>query len=557
MNAANRKWTPLFVWIAVGAAALAGMALVIYATRYGPGVGGDATIYLTTARNLLAGVGLGWVEADGSFRVLPYTPPGYPLALSALGLLFPDLTAGARMLNVVVFGATVLGAGWFFYRQTGRAWLAGLLALALAGSPVLLGVTVWAMSEPLFLLLGFAGLALLLKYFERRQRAALVGSAALVGLAFLTRYMGVAFVAAGGLALLAFAWWNAPREGRLHKRLAGPSWRGLGLYGLIALLPMGAWVVIDLTLTGAVSSRSGQDAADWARRFAEFGPALERIYLFWLLPESVAARLPGTARAALWLVPLAGLAAVGAWAARGGLKSPAQARAARLAALMAAFAVLYLAALAFVQVFTYPPVTLAGRMLSPVHLAVVVGLFALGSLVLERIAEEPARLEARLERLRRLGVMVIIYAAALGLAGSYALRGFLVAREYHRTGIGYTAPAWQTSDVLAAARALPPEVPLISNDVTALMYLADRPAYTLQEIFQQRPQKTFTVYGQGEDESQRVFREEGGALVLFYDTLREDFGMYGDRVDERLAVLTQGLVVYFQGEDGAIYFYPR
>ena len=89
------------------------------------------------------------------------------------------------------------------------------------------------------------------------------------------------------------------------------------------------------------------------------------------------------------------------------------------------------------------------------------------------------------------------------------------------------------------------------------MFLADRPAYTLQEIFQGSPQEVFTAYGQGEDESQRVFREAGGALVLFNESLREDFGMYGEQVDERLAALTQGLRLYYQSEDGAIYFYSR
>ncbi|HPC05781.1 MAG TPA: hypothetical protein PLI60_03595, partial [Anaerolineaceae bacterium] len=66
--------------------AVVGMTLVAYSTSLGPGVGGDATIYITSARNLLEGRGLGLIEADGSFRLLPYFPPGYPLALSLFGL---------------------------------------------------------------------------------------------------------------------------------------------------------------------------------------------------------------------------------------------------------------------------------------------------------------------------------------------------------------------------------------------------------------------------------------------------------------------------------------
>ena len=94
------KKDALVLFILLLLASLLGMALVIYATTFGPGVGGDATIYLTSAQNLLAGKGLGWTEADGSFRLLPYTPPFYPLVLSALGLLVRDMVAGARWLNV-------------------------------------------------------------------------------------------------------------------------------------------------------------------------------------------------------------------------------------------------------------------------------------------------------------------------------------------------------------------------------------------------------------------------------------------------------------------------
>ncbi len=61
------------------------------------------------------------------------------------------------------------------------------------------------------------------------------------------------------------------------------------------------------------------------------------------------------------------------------------------------------------------------------------------------------------------------------------------------------------------------------------MYLAGRPAYALQEIYQDIPQETFTVYGEGDDVAQRVFREQNGALVLFKANLEEDFAMYGDQ----------------------------
>jgi hypothetical protein len=538
------------------AAALLGMGLVYYATTAGPGVGGDATIYLTSARNLLHGEGLGWVEADGTFRLLPYAPPFYPLVLSAVGWVMPDLVSGARWLNLLLFGATILALSGLFYRQTGRFWLAGVLAGLLATSPVLLSVQVWAMAEPLFLLMGFGGLALFLFYQETHRRYLLLLSALLVGLALLARYIGIAFVAAVGIVLL----WEFWRGANWPASLA--AWNGeplsrmrrgadLVLFAFIALLPVVVWVVVDLALTGTVSSRSGQPASVYWQRFLEMGPALERIYLFWLLPESVVNRLPWLARLILWLAPLAGLLALTnsfscRFAQMLGEEEPQQAArlaaGARLALLMALFSILYLAILAGVQIFTYPPVTLAARMLSPVHLAVLVLLAALAHLGL--VIFSPGRR----------WLIVVIPLAVMALLGTYGLRGTLVAREYHQAGIGYNAPAWRNTMLIEAVRDLPASVPLISNEVTALMYLADRPAYTVQEIYQDQPLTLFTTFGEGPDEAQRVFREAGGALVLFYETLDADFAMYGEQSGERLAVLTRGLYRYYEGEEGAIFF---
>ncbi|HEX9018319.1 MAG TPA: glycosyltransferase family 39 protein, partial [Anaerolineaceae bacterium] len=364
----------------LGLAALAGMVLVAYATARGAGVGGDATIYLTSARNLIAGKGLGWTEADGSFRLLPYSPPFYPLVLGIVGLLARNMLAGARWLNVLLFGLTIALVGWFFFRATRRVWLAVVLSAVLAVSPVILGVQVWAMTESIFLLLGFAGLLALLAFLDRPRGWVLALSALLTGLAFLTRYIGVAYVATACLALLLFG-----SEDDRRIRLRWQNLRTAILYGVAAIFPILVWLVIDFSLTGTVGSRSGQPAAAYWQRFLEMGPALQQIYLFWLLPDSYIARLPGLVKLATWLVPLGLVAALAVVLARRasaaprdtGVGKPAGASAVRLAGVFGLFVLVYLITLAIVQVFTYPPITLASRMLSPVHLAALVLIFVL------------------------------------------------------------------------------------------------------------------------------------------------------------------------------------
>jgi hypothetical protein len=143
----------------------------------------------------------------------------------------------------------------------------------------------------------------------------------------------------------------------------------------------------------------------------------------------------------------------------------------------------------------------------------------------------------------------------LGWLGLYAVRGLSIARQDYSTGIGYMASVWRDSPAMARLRQLPADVPIISNETTAVTFLTGRPAYALQEIYQDQPQTPFRVYGSGADAAQAAFRQKGAALVLFNTTLHEDFAMYGDQVDERLAALTDGLYCDYQGEDGAIYFY--
>ena len=323
--------------------------------------------------------------------------------------------------------------------------------------------------------------------------------------------------------------------------------------------------MIDFSLTGTVGSRSGQPAAAYWQRFLEIGPALQKIY-----PVLAAARQhhcppAWDSRCCLWLVPLAGLVGLEAFLVRRlNTSQPAAARssrqplpstgastgapAIRFAGLLSLFIIVYLLVLSVVQVLTYPPITLASRMLSPVHLAVLALLLALLHLSMV-IPGAPAAGRSAWRWGLRFAAL-----ACVALLGSYALRSALIARDYHRTGIGYTSLAWRNSGAIATLRKLPENVPIISNETTAVMFLAGRPAYPVQEIYQSHPLEKFTAYGEGEDGSQRVFREQDGALVLFYSTLEEDFSMYGDRTGERIQALTRGLSLYAESDDGAIYF---
>lgn len=521
------------------------------ATRWGPGIGGDATIYIESARNFLAGHGLGLLGPRGEFRLLPYFPPFYSLVIAALGWMGVDLVAAAHWVNMLSFAGLIFLTGAVTLRIS-RSWLLALaIELLLAMSPVLIPTYSWAMSEPLSFLLGFAALVSMLSYLgvgvsangssvPRRGKVLLLLSALLAGCSFLTRYSSVAFVAVGVLGVLLL---DVGRVGiRLLKVLR---------YALVALFPMTVWVVYDLTHTAALASRSLESSTGMASRFVNFWQLLQEVILFWLIPDSwiYAPRYPSSLNT--FLVPLFVLALLGgvllvAWKLRraGSLRFQDQSQ--QFGLLLLLFILLYLLVLLVVYVMTYPPITIGSRMLSPAHIAVLWLVVVLMSL--------------SLHVWRARGVRVVLLAGLALAIVWYGWRSARIVAQYYQTGLGYTSTAWRASGTIEAVKDLPQDILLVSNETNAILFLTGRPAYPLMEIYRDHPLEVFSAYGSGDltaDEPQRLFREGKAVLVLF-DTIDDQLvGLYGDRTAERIAALVKGLYRATRAEDGGIFYYHK
>jgi hypothetical protein len=102
-----------------------------------------------------------------------------------------------------------------------------------------------AWTEPMFIFLGFLGLAFLAEGWRNAPGCWSSASALLVGLAVLTRYAGLALIATGGLGIL------LQGNERLAKRLATAA-----SFGLVAITPLALWSIRNLSVTGTATSRS-------------------------------------------------------------------------------------------------------------------------------------------------------------------------------------------------------------------------------------------------------------------------------------------------------------
>lgn len=395
--AARRPDRPTLLLAAIAVLG-AGLVLAREAT-YGVGLHFDSAWYLTTARNLLEGDG--FVQAGG-VRYENW-PPLYPLLLAAATLGAFDPYEAAGPLNAAAFGLTILVAGRWMRQRLASRFLAAWCCLAIAFSAPVAGAATLAWSEPLFILFVTLSLSETDAYLETGRRRSLLTAAGAAALACLTRYTGVVLLAAM-LPLLALRPGAAPRERA----------RDLAAWTLIAALPLAAWLLRNLLLTGAPIADRGPAAVPLE---GHLRLALE-VFAGWLRPPpGVSAVAP--ASALLVALDAAALAGFLRWAQRG--------RGAATAPVAGAFAFAYLAAM-ILAVATTDLTPLNDRYLSPAYVPLLV-LFAFAAdRLLTRAAAAPlppfagprARAVRRWAAFALLAVPLALWAARAGAAETRA-----------------------------------------------------------------------------------------------------------------------------------------
>lgn len=535
----KRAW--LFHLLLILIALSAGF-LVAFSTRVGPGVGGDATVYIVAARNLVNGDGLGWMEPDGRFRLLADFPPGYPLLLAVAGGLGAEWIPAARWINVILFSCFVWLAGYLVYRAA-RAPVFALLGAALMGtSPVLIPVYSWAMSEPLFLFCGFLGLFFLWLNHTRPSWIWLLLSALAAGFAFLTRYSGLAFLITGGVLLLVW------KDGSLRSHL-----RDSMLYVFAAGAPMVFWFVVSYFSTGMIASRRWGTGEPLYAALKDFWVSFSNALLFWVMPDSwvVGERFP---RLVFQIVPvLIVLFLVGwillIWLRSKKVESLHVGEANGLLVVLAVFSLVYISVILAIRLAVFPIIAINIRMLSPLYAAVLIMVILLATLTVRFWLHSA-------QPLYRWSPALLL---ALGLLW-YTWISAHVVNQLSKDGLGYTSRSWQNSELIAAVEELPQDALLVTNEPKALLLLTGRVPYALEEVYLRDPLEGFTRFGEGdiqEDEGQQVFRQQEAALILFDSIESQLQRLYLDRTRERITSLTEGLFLFFEGNDGAIFFYEE
>lgn len=488
-----------------------GISVVALATPHGLGYGYDSIFYWSGAVNLLDGNGLSRLVAAGGAVPITHFPPLYP-SLLALGskLTGTEVPAVARSLAALLFAANLAIVWALIRRATDSALAASLAGLILLTAPSIVDRHLWAMSEPLYfalMLLAVWGLAQSTVHSDRRWLAVAAGAA---GLAYLTRYAGLAVIASGVAVLL------LGRDRPVRERL-----KRAGIFSALALAPGVAWQLRNQLAAGTLSNRVVGWHPPTAEQLRTAGATLASWLPLEVVPTAVRAVLVGSAGLLIVAVLIRSLTRD---------SEPSPARALLVSSTM--HGAVYVAFLLISLTFYDASTRLNPRILSPLYLVGLLSAALIGW-------RGYARYGSRALALGWIGISLI-------LVLSQTSQSLALLHESAGDGLGFSSSAWRESETIQAVEQLDGGLALYSNEALPVYFLTGRPASSV-------PERTDPVKGGARADYPQLLagmrsRLEAGeaALVLFHpDAL-------GPELPD-LTTLTHGLSPALVADDGTIY----
>ena len=431
----------------LGVLSVAGVWLLVRSTPFGIGLSWDSFTYITAARGLLEGIGLGRLSACGPIRPMTGYPPLYPLVLAAIESLGFSAVRAARVVGALSFGATILLSG-LAVRELTRSAVAALLASILVlSSSILLLVYSWAWSEPLFMVTTLASALFLSLYFERGRPRMLMASAACLGLALLLRYAGLAFLASFGTAVIL---WTRLHPSDQHLR----RWRLLGMGLAVVITPLIAWMIRNIVVAGTPTNRNFA----WHPLGSETFRQLQQTVAGWFLPMRVLAQgqpYIAVADEPAWgtgVVALLGVALLSSlvlsWRKSRRIHRP------DLVWILSSSIAIYLGFLAVSLMLFDSRIPLDNRILGPVYLYTLL-LIVAGVLALWQ--RGPGFLR---------GVVLVACFVLLALA---VVQADQTVRLLRQDGQGYVSRRWRSSQTIQALTERKPDL-VYTNEIPAVYF---------------------------------------------------------------------------------------
>ena len=506
-------------WLSIILLCSAAAWLFFYTTPNGVGLTNDSSAYIGGARSLLARQGYVRIGGDGLPRPITHFPPFYSIVLAVVSRIIrqdPLLTAKWVNLVCAVLNQALFMAAMYVLTDSCSTAILGGITFLCAG-PVL-QANVYGLSEALYVTLFLTVFTMSVRAVRRGSRWQWLLIGLLAGALALTRYAGLAAVAAAAAYILC----------------AQPTWRrrieSVLLYFSAFNIPFGYWLsktsdsgASPVNRVFAMHLPSASKVEEGIRNFAgfflpEFGGIVEKPLKLW--GYVIVAGMAVLLAAVIWF-GLRGLFRPSDELSRSAVYPPALHGAAYFVMLM-------------VTVFFLDGSTLFdNRILLPFYVCELLMICAFCSRFLPRLDWKRAAAAVFL-----LGFAALLFEDELDLI-----------REYHRSGQGFAGAEWQESETRLAALELPKGKLLYSNRQTALSLLNDQPSYILPPMFDAA---SFSERESFDSDKAWMDSEvlSGNAYVIVfnYQEMMED---EGDR--EWLNLVLAGLPVLNEYRDGMIF----
>jgi hypothetical protein len=467
---------------------LVGFIALWHVTRSGICIITDSSFYLMASESLVKYHSFGTFTPDEQLKPLTIWPPLYPSILSLFSLINVSPAAAARWLNAILFGLNASLAGMLVKKVSrGGLLVAAMGAVLFISSTSMLSLHWVALSEPLFIFFLFACLYSLCGYLENKRLGWVTAAACAASMAWLTRYSGASFVAAGTLAVLLLSDLHLARRA-LHA----------ALFSLIASAPNLLWMIRNHAVAGnAAGKRFGWHPATLSL-FQDYLTTIARF----VLPE-------GVILAAISALALLGLSLLLALSWRRGRLKLSLNRAQKLLLLFAAsYSALIYISISFLDANL---VIDTWRLSLPICL---IGLVLIISFVHSLFASDGKNLlDVRPRRIA--AACAILFLCAFVLRGAQWISTSDSGESKDVESSNFTSRYWTESSLIQTLKELPPETPVYTNGPDALYALTGRPAYALPQKFNVETLKASGAY---EDSLHKIDDKlkDGGVVVFLY-----------------------------------------
>jgi len=513
--------------------AVLGTFLILRTTPDGLGLSDDSIAYIAGARSMLAGHGYreAWLASNGP---VTHFPPGFSSVLAFFGWFGLDPLRGTRFVNAILFGLNTGLLGVLAWRMTPSLTAGLVLAALFVSSGEMLQVHTVAMSEPLFIFLALLSFWMFDLYFEFPPSSVgrgiagewwwLLACGAFTGMAYLTRYAGLALAATFivTICILRTSW---------RKRFTS-----IGIF-LAGFLP---WVLGWAIRNRLVAENATNRTFAWHPITAEnLNIGRYEVSLFLIPVEAWRREIfkqPYIMEAVIVLI----LGAVLVWILfktwnytskpnqMSALKRGGKYSREVISFAVALFILTYLASIIASMTMFDAATKFKLRILSPAFICL---------LILMVLAGVWLRSKNR----------AVVIALTLIVLGFSVYKQSIVMAQWQKSGLGYASFQWYDSQAMAYLRDLPAEIRIYTNEPGAVYLYVGRGAVVLPDRYDSATTLVRTGFEEGVTTMQAEIKAGKAVLVLFD---------HGENVAEDVPTLTNNLHLAFKSQGDLIYTKP-